>query len=171
MRTKDQFAQALRSSIEAGYPLVLNVMTCCNGCTTDADVAKAYDKQAKEFDLPALTFAQEAPNAVWHFGGQGNQIVFDYSSEVAEVIEDDECYCYKQEDDYEEDEEGNEILLREGDFIECGICKDGPKKAPLDDLLFNHTSNEAAEASLKVLREAGFDTEWDGSTATCITVH
>ena len=55
MRTKDQFAQALRSSIEAGYPLVLNVMTCCNGCTTDADVAKAYDKQAKEFDLPVLS--------------------------------------------------------------------------------------------------------------------
>ena len=170
MRTKDQFAQALRASAEAGQPIVLNVMTCCNGCATDEDVAKAYDKQAKEFGLPAMTFEPDTPNVVWHFGGQGNEIVFDYLSEGAEVIKDDECYCYKQEDDYEEDDEGNEILLREGDFIECGICKDGPRKAPLDDFLLNHLSNEAAEAAIKVLQEAGFGTEWDGSTATCITV-
>ena len=95
MSTKRQFAQALHSSAEAGFPIILNVMTCCRGCTTDRDVEKAYNKQAEEFGLPSLTFDTDAPNAVWHFGGHGNQITF-RNTLSAEMREEDECSCYDE---------------------------------------------------------------------------
>lgn len=170
MTTKTQFAQALKASNEAGFPIVLNVMSCCTGCANDADLQKAYDKQAVEFDLPPLTFEEDAPNAVWHFGGQGNQIVFDGSGDP-EVIEDDECTCYDEEDEYDEDDDGNEVLMREGRSVECDICRDGPKKVALDDFLLNHPSDEVAQSAVATLREAGFTIDWDGSQDECITVH
>lgn len=170
MSTKRQFAQALHSSAEAGFPIILNVMTCCRGCTTDRDVEKAYNKQAEEFGLPSLTFDTDAPNAVWHFGGQGNQITF-RNTLSAEMVEEDECSCYDEEDEYDEDEDGNEILVREGESIECDICRNGPKYTSFDGLMLNHSTNEAAEAAIKALREAGFSVEWDGSKMTCISVH
>lgn len=170
MPTKTQFTQALQSSSEAGFPIVLNVMTCCRGCTTEEDVQKAYDSQAKEFDLPAVTFEKDAPNAVWHFGGQGNRITFPHFGD-AQAIEDDECDCYEEEDEYDEDDEGNETLVREGEFIECSVCKNGPREVALTSLMLNHPSDEAAQAAVKALSEAGISADWDGSRAECITVH
>lgn len=169
MPTKSQFAQALQSSTEAGFPIILNVMTCCRGCTTEKDVQKAYDIQAKEFGLPEVTFEEDAPNAVWHFGGQSNQIVFPHSGD-ARAVEDDECSCYDEEDEYEEDEDGNETLLREGEFIECSVCKNGPKEVALTSLMLNHSSDDAAQAAVTALREAGIVAEWNGSRMECIAV-
>lgn len=170
MPPKTQFAQALQTSAEAGFPIVLNVMTCCHGCATEEDAQKAYEKQAKEFDLPAITFAEDAPNAIWHFGGQGNEIAFSFSGE-AESIEENECDCYSEEDEYEEDEEGNEILMREGEFIECRICREGPRRTPLtDSLYFNHSSDEAARSAVECFKSAGFEVEWSGFRIDSIEV-
>lgn len=171
MPIKTQFAQALQASAEAGFPIVLNVMTCCHGCATEEDAQKAYDKQAKEFDLPAITFAEEAPNAIWHFGGQDNEVALPASG-GAELVEENWCGCYSEEDEYEEDEEGNEILMREGEFIECRICREGPRRIPLKgSLLFNHSSDEAARSAVESFKSAGFETKWNGSRDDSIEVN
>lgn len=170
MATKTQFAQALQSSAEAGYPIILNVMTCCRGCATEKDAQKAYNKQAKEFDLPALTLAEDDPSVVWHFGGQGNEIVFSPSG-GAEGIEEDECDCYDEDDEYDEDEDGNETLVREGEFIECRICREGPRRIPLgDNIYLGHSTDEAARSAVESLKAAGFEATWNGSRDEAIQV-
>ena len=154
MTTKEQFAHALQASSKAGFPIVLNVMGCCKGCITEKDVQKAYDIQAEQFNLPAVTFEKNAPNAVWHFGGQNNRVTFSQSGD-AQAVKNEECACY--EDEYE--------------LIECSVCKHGPLKVDLENLMLNHPSNEAAQTAITALSNAGLSADWDGSRMKCIAVH
>lgn len=168
--TKEALGNALALSVEVETPIVLNVMTCCRGCTTERDVQKAYDKQAKEFNLPAVTFEEDAPNAVWHFGGQGNHLFFSANGSP-QSQEGDECDCQWADEEWEEDDEGNETLINESEFEECSLCRNGPTYLPwTDSLALNHSTNDAARSAVASLKKAGLQANWDGDDLTVIEV-
>lgn len=153
-----RFGHAVEAAQALGVVTALNVMTCCRSCTRPEDLG--------------LTPGQEdtVPYA-WTFGGQGHRIEFDGGQPVHVSDVEDECTCTA--DEYDEDDDGNEVLTYEGE--ECDTCRygpDEPERTPARSAWFYHGGPDVTAA--RVVSEAfaakGFTVEWDGSTGQAVQV-
>jgi hypothetical protein len=101
MSTTERRFDAAATAVRAqGVPFYLNVMACCQGCTTPELVGLTDETE------------QTTPHA-WTFGGQGNELLWDNGKAVFrnEMPEDDE------DDDYEDRGFGRHSYTRPADVL------------------------------------------------------
>jgi hypothetical protein len=138
-----RFEAALNGLQARGVHVRVNVMECCRGCV-------GWEK----LELPSKEAGETTP-VLWHYGGQGSELVW-YSGQpvfLDEMPEDDE------------DDEYSDFGRRRARF-------GGRDGRPADRVFFNHGGPglEAAQAAAEVFRGEGFEVEWDGTENECVQV-
>lgn len=154
---QDRFEAAVKTITESGTTWALNVMACCPSCTRHEDLGFSQP----EGDEPAVPYA-------WTFGGQGSELLWSSGQPVFRE-EEHECSCTM--DEYEEDEEGEEVLVYEGE--ECAPCRgeDVRQTRPAKDLYVYHGHDLVAPTTVRdAFAAQGFDVEWDGTVHQAVKV-
>lgn len=161
---EERFNSALEKTAAQGITVAMNVMTCCRSCATEEDLG-----------IPVGGF--DTTRFVWHFGGQDNRLVFEDGQPLFEEEDYRVCECYEDTDEYDEDEDGNEVLIREGEgLVKCDLCLNPDpqtRRTPATKVYFNHGGPDlgGATALADAFREEGFNVEWDGTSGQCVIVN
>lgn len=158
---ESRFVAAAAEVRQRGIIFTPNVMSCCRSCATAEDLGLGDG------------LSGTVPHA-WTFGGQGKRLEFDQGRPVrvedpAEI--DDECSC--TEDEWGEDEDGEEVVLFEGET--CRVCRYGvpePRRTPARGVHVYHGGPKtlAANVVAEVFAEHGFTVEWDKTTAQSVQI-
>lgn len=156
--TKARFEKALHRVQGVGVHVQINVMTCCPSCATMKDVG--------------LSEGSTVPYA-WTFGGQGRELV--WRTDTPYYREEEEspeslCGCYEAE--YDENDDGEEVLVAE-EYI-CEYCEYGTEPERQErvarGVYFYHGSLRAAEAVADAFYSEGFQVEWSRSADEAVYV-
>lgn len=137
--TEERFQGAVVAARECGVHLKLNVMTCCRSCVMPEDL-----------DLSDEDFENE-PNA-FHFGGQGNELVW---------CDGNPFFRDEQYDDAKDDEDDDRSFVKARDA------------RPAEVVYFYHRGPglTAAQILTEIFRGEGFMVDWDGTEDNAVQVH